>query len=319
MGDDEELLRDPEVRARYRGRLDPVDVLLWRTDPHALGSNGSRSPAARAADLGPLIYGRADTPERARERDAAAAEAQALMAGWAADSAALDDALATARSAAINPGARQPTTVGPATGGPLRPRKPAASRRPVLLAGAGAAALAVVVTVAVLLQPGHPVDSAAAPSNSPRPTATPTSTPTRTSIPPPAYTAPPPMVVDPTVPPPDDFRREYYEDNIVTILQVPIDGGPIDNANGTADVDPYGVPLSYVVANGDVFELIAKRFDLATTYLAGINAVRRDNPTELFVGDTINLGATTILRIGDQNGVVYHHTDRLPDPHLPQD
>jgi len=129
--------------------------------------------------------------------------------------------------------------------------------------------------------------------------------------------APPPA---PTPEPEDtDFRRDYFDDDIMSVLQVPLSGPPTDNANGVATVDDYGVPLSYVVANGDVFELIAKRFDLGTSYLASINAVRRENPTELFVGDTLNLGATTILRIGDQNGVVYDHTDRLPEPHLPQD
>lgn len=311
MGDDDELLRDPaalaELRSRYRGSIDPVDVLRWRADPAALGTDGSRSPVARAGDLGPLIYGRADTPELVRARDAAAAQAEALLAGWAADSAALDAAVG-----AVQVGRALPTPEQ------LRPRRTVDRRRPVFLIAAGAVAVAVLVGL-VVLQPRGPAAETAAPSSTPHPTSTPSSTPrpTRTAAPP--SVAPPPVVVTPPPAEPDDYRREYYEDNIVTVLQVPIDGGPIDNANGAVDVDPYGVPLSYVVANGDVFELIAKRFDVSTSYLAGINAVRRENPTELFVGDTINLGATTILRIGDQNGIVYSFTDRLPDPHLPQD
>ncbi|MCU1411027.1 MAG: hypothetical protein JWR04_1734 [Rhodoglobus sp.] len=307
-GDEQELLRDPvalaELRERYRGRTDLVDLLRWRADPAALGSDGSRSPVARAGDLGPLIYGRADSRESALRRDAAAAEAESLLAMWAADSAALEAAL------------RAPAAEKPAV---ARPRRGAGDRRRLaLLLGAAAVAVAVLVGVGALLQPHAAVETAASPSSTPLPTATPTPKPTRTAVP--ASPVPPPVDVAPTTPPEEvDLRPDYFDNDIVSVLQVPINGGPIDNANGVADVDDYGVPLSYVVANGDVFELIAKRFDLGTTYLASINAVRRENPTELFVGDTINLGATTILRIGDQNGVVYNYPERMPEPHLPQD
>lgn len=306
-GDDEELLRDPValavLRGRYRGSADLLDVLRWRIDPAALGADGSRSPTARAGDLGPLIYGRADTPEAVRRREAAAAQAEELLAGWAADVAALESAL------------REQAPVAQA----VRPRRVVDRRRLALLVGAAVVAVAVLAGVIALLQPKTAVEVAAPPSSStPTPTATPvTPKPTRTPVP--ASPAPPPVVVPSTPPEEVDLRPDYFDNDIMSVLQVPINGGPIDNANGIADVDDYGVPLSYVVADGDVFELIAKRFDLGTTYLASINAVRRENPTELFVGDTINLGATTILRIGDQNGVVYNHTDRLPDPHLPQD
>ena len=303
-GSDEELLRDAtalaELRTRYRGSADVGDVLRWRIDPNALGSDGSRSPVARAAELRPLIYGRADSREGALRRDAAAAEAESLLAGWAADSAALDAALV----------APVPEVV-PA-------RRTVDRRRVVLLVGAGAVAVAVLVAAVALLQPRAAVEVAALPSSTPLPTATPTKPkPTRTAVP--ASPAPPPVVVAPAPPEVVDYRPDYWDNDIMSVLQVPINGDPIDNANGVADVDDYGVPLSYVVADGDVFELIAKRFDLGTSYLASINAVRRENPTELFVGDTINLGATTILLIGDQNGVVYNYTDRLPEPHLPQD
>jgi hypothetical protein len=71
------------------------------------------------------------------------------------------------------------------------------------------------------------------------------------------------------------------------------------------------------VAPGDIFEIIAKHFDIGTAHLVAINAVRRDSPMIVHVGDTINLDPATIATIGDQNGVVYAHQDRLPDPHVP--
>ncbi|CAN5269816.1 hypothetical protein BH11ACT5_BH11ACT5_25390 [soil metagenome] len=306
---EDELLRDAaalaDVRTRYRGTTDLVDVLRWRLDPDALGADGERSPVARAAELGPLIYGRADTREDALRRDAAAAEAEALLTGWAADSAALEVALVA-------------PVVEPVAARRRFDRRRFDRRRLALLIGAGVVAVAVLVGVVALLQPRAAVEVGALPSSTPVPSATPTKPkPTRTAVP--TSPAPPPVVV--TTPPPEvvDYRPDYWDNDTVSVLQVPINGDPIDNANGVADVDDYGVPLSYVVADGDVFELIAKRFDIGTTYLASINAVRRENPTELFVGDTINLGATTILLIGDQNGVVYNYTDRLPEPHLPQD
>ena len=296
------------LRARYRGTLDLDDVILWRRDPDVISSNGERSPMARAAELKPLIYSRATTPEQELARDAAAAEAEALLAGWAADSAALDAALLerSPTYTAEHPDLRRP-----------RARRRVPALRLALILSAAAIAVAVLVVVGMLVRPSPSAHEQAAPTRttpSPAPTVTtPSPTPSR-----PAVVRPPVVVV---TPPPEnvDTRPDYYEDDIVSVLQVPINGGPIDNANGVATVDDYGVPLSYVVANGDVFELIAKRFDLGTTYLAGINAVRRENPTELFVGDTINLGASTILRIGDQNGVVFDFTDRLPEPHMPQE
>ncbi len=303
-GEDEALLRDSaalrEVRLRYRGTLDPADVLRWRVDPTVLGSDGSRSPTARADDLRPLIYGRADTPERARERDAAIAEAEELLAGWAADTAALDTAIAAPQPAAA------------------RPRERRRNHRALIISvGAAAAAVAVVVVALLLLPRG--LEPVAAPTGSPSPTAstTPSPTPTPTRTAPPASVAPPPVIVTPT-PEVIDYRPDYYEDDIFAMPEVPINGAPMDNANCAATVDDYGVPLSCVVASGDVFDVIAKRFDLGPTYLAAINAVRREEPTVLYVGDVINLSANTILRVGDQNGVVYNFTDRMPDPHVEQ-
>jgi hypothetical protein len=302
---DEALLADPaalaELRGRYSGGIDPVDVLRWRLDPSAVGSGGSRSPMARADDLAPLVYGRADSREAARRRDEAAAEVEALRAEWRAASAALDAAM------------QEPHRDDPPE---QEPRRRLPLGRLALVVGASAVAVVVLVGVAVALQPRTPDEVSAGPTTSaPRPTPTPTPTKTAT----PQVPAPPPVATPTPTPDNLDYRRDYFEDDINTVLEVPLNGPPIDNANGAVTVDDYGVPLSYVVASGDVFELIAKRFDLGTTYLASINAVRRDNPTELFVGDTINLGATTILRIGDQNGVVYDHVDRLPEPHMPQE
>jgi hypothetical protein len=179
---------------------------------------------------------------------------------------------------------------------------------------AGAVAAAVVLAV-LLLPRGH--EPVAAPTPTASPTAPPTPTPTPTRTAPPASVAPPPVVTTPT-PEVIDYRPNYYEEDIYAVLEVPINGAPVDNANCVATVDDYGVPLSCVVASGDVFDVIAKRFDLGPTYLASINAVRREQPTVLYVGDVINLSANTILRVGNQNGVVYNYTDRMPDPHVEQ-
>ena len=304
--DDPEALAD--LRSRYRGSTDLTDALRWRQDPAALGLSGLRSPTVRAEELKPIVYRRPNGPEEERHRDSVAAELDALLAGWAADSAALDTAIREhllwrAGSAPVEP---DPEPIA---------RRRISRLRIGLFAGAGLVALGTLVAVGILLQPRttEPVDVAA-----PSPTATPTSSATPT--PRPTTTPPPQPAVTPTPPPEDtDLRPNYFEEDIYSVLQVPIDGGPIDNASGVATIDSYGVPLSYTVADGDVFELIAKRFDIGVGYLASINAVRRENPTELFVGDTINLGATTILLIGDQNGTVYDYTDRLPDPHMPQE
>ena len=109
------------------------------------------------------------------------------------------------------------------------------------------------------------------------------------------------------------WERDYYSE-----AQKPVDCGPIQYATGTVKVDSKGVPVAYVVAPGDIWEFIAKRFDVGTAYLTAINAVRREDVTAVYVGDTVNLDPATITTVGDQNGVVYNHEDRLPDPHEPQ-
>jgi LysM repeat protein len=98
-------------------------------------------------------------------------------------------------------------------------------------------------------------------------------------------------------------------------LQIPVDSGPQEFANGTATVDDAGTPIAYTVAPDDHMELIARRFCINTAYLYALNSVRRDN-LELFVGDTINLDAHTILTVGDQNGSVKDNMH--PEPIPPQ-
>ena len=109
------------------------------------------------------------------------------------------------------------------------------------------------------------------------------------------------------------WERDYYSE-----AQQPVDCGPIQYATGTVQVDSKGVPVAYIVAPGDIWEFIAKRFDVGTAYLTAINAVRREDVTQAYVGDTINLDPATITSVGDQNGVAFNHLDRLPDPHVPQ-
>ena len=110
----------------------------------------------------------------------------------------------------------------------------------------------------------------------------------------------------------------FWERDYISEAQQPVDCGSIQYATGTTVLSDHDVPVAYVVAPGDIWEFIAKRFDVGTAYLTSINAVRRDFPSIVYVGDTINLDRATITSVGDQNGVVYHHEDRLPDPHVPQ-
>ncbi|MEY9853849.1 hypothetical protein ABH923_003527 [Leifsonia sp. EB41] len=110
----------------------------------------------------------------------------------------------------------------------------------------------------------------------------------------------------------------FWESDYYSEAQQPVDCGPIQYATGTTKLNDKGVPVAYVVAPGDIWEFIAKRFDLGTAYLTAINAVRRYPPTTVYVGDTINLDPATITSVGDQNGVVSHNLDNLPDPHVPQ-
>ncbi len=98
---------------------------------------------------------------------------------------------------------------------------------------------------------------------------------------------------------------------------VPVDRGPREYAMGEAVLDSSGTPVAYVVASGDVPEFVADRFCTHLAYLHTINSVRRSGLAgTLYAGDTINLDATTIFSVGDQNGVV--SAGSPPMPHPPQ-
>lgn len=96
-------------------------------------------------------------------------------------------------------------------------------------------------------------------------------------------------------------------------IMVPADGGAVPGADGPVIVDNDGVPQAYEVVSGDNMELISRRFGLEYGYLIAINQVRRDS-LEVFVGDTLNLDATRITSLGDQNGQVYKNHSPYPIP-----
>jgi hypothetical protein len=92
-------------------------------------------------------------------------------------------------------------------------------------------------------------------------------------------------------------------------LAVPFDSGAMPHAMGEAILDGQGVPVAYTVAANDTFAVVGARFCVGELWLHWVNAVRRDGDA-LYVGDILNLDAHTILRVGDQNGVV--HDNPLP-------
>ena len=51
---------------------------------------------------------------------------------------------------------------------------------------------------------------------------------------------------------------------------VPVDRGPREYATGEAILDASGIPVAYVVAEGDIPEFIADRFCTHLAYLNGI-------------------------------------------------
>lgn len=86
-------------------------------------------------------------------------------------------------------------------------------------------------------------------------------------------------------------------------LAVPFDRGPMPNASGETIVDATGVPVAYVVADNDVFSTVGARLCVGEQWLRWVNYARRDGEA-LYVGDTLNIDAHTILSVGDQNGSV---------------
>ncbi|MFF1572485.1 LysM peptidoglycan-binding domain-containing protein [Leifsonia sp. NPDC058292] len=110
----------------------------------------------------------------------------------------------------------------------------------------------------------------------------------------------------------------FYEHDRDVTFEQPVDCGPIEFATGKVSVDSEGTPVAYTVAPGDVWAVIAKRFDLGVSYLNNINSVRRPNVMNVYPGDTINLDPHTIVSVGTENGQVGHNLAELPDPHLEQ-
>ncbi|KDA07201.1 hypothetical protein DC31_00360 [Microbacterium sp. CH12i] len=93
-------------------------------------------------------------------------------------------------------------------------------------------------------------------------------------------------------------------------LAVPFDRGPMTHAAGEAILNDQGIPVAYTVADNDTISVVGARFCVGEQWLYWTNYVRRDGDA-LFVGDTLNLDAHTILSVGDQNGVV--HDNALPE------
>lgn len=86
-------------------------------------------------------------------------------------------------------------------------------------------------------------------------------------------------------------------------LAVPFDRGPMPHASGETVVNATGVPVACVVAENDVFSTVGARLCVGEQWLRWVNFARRDGEA-LYVGDTLNIDAHTILSVGDQNGSV---------------
>jgi hypothetical protein len=101
-------------------------------------------------------------------------------------------------------------------------------------------------------------------------------------------------------------------------VEIPVDNGPGNYARGTVTLDATGHPASYLVAKGDVIDYVARRFGFSSFgYLNTINQVRRGGyPWSLYAGDTLNLSASTILKVGTSDGKVLNGPP--PNPLPPQ-
>ncbi len=101
-------------------------------------------------------------------------------------------------------------------------------------------------------------------------------------------------------------------------VRIPVDGGPRQYAMGTVQLDGQGIPASYQVVADDLATEVAARFGFPDAgYLVTINAVRRGTTLVLYVGDTLNLSASTIASVGDVNGQVLSEAMPVtaPDTH----
>jgi hypothetical protein len=87
-----------------------------------------------------------------------------------------------------------------------------------------------------------------------------------------------------------------------------VDNGRMPHARGVTHFSKSGVPLSYTVVTGDTEIAIAARFGLPSfEQLFQDNFVRRcplanGDPSQLFVGDIVNLDPHTITTVGSEHG-----------------
>ena len=68
---------------------------------------------------------------------------------------------------------------------------------------------------------------------------------------------------------------------------VPVDSGPQDEAQGTVTVDDDGVPVAYLVAEGDTADGVRDRFDLPWFSLAREDGTFMPRESGIFVGETL--------------------------------
>lgn len=67
----------------------------------------------------------------------------------------------------------------------------------------------------------------------------------------------------------------------------PVDSGPRDGAMGTATVDDDGIPVSYLVAEGDTADLIRLRFDIWWDSLAREDGRVLIKYPEIYAGEVL--------------------------------
>jgi LysM repeat protein len=161
----------------------------------------------------------------------------------------------------------------------------------MMLAAAAVVCICSVTTACTAGQAHRAAEHSAAVSRS---VATPVAAPIPTPVP--TFT-PDPYWVTP-------LGQVYSQDN-------PVDLGPRRYAEGTTTKNAQGVPVSYVVASGDVFTVIAARLQMQIEDLLFMNCLRRNDLTSwtlIYPGDILNLDPHTALSVGTQDGGVYTPT-----------
>ncbi|MGV8883878.1 MAG: hypothetical protein ACOH19_17155 [Rhodoglobus sp.] len=68
---------------------------------------------------------------------------------------------------------------------------------------------------------------------------------------------------------------------------VPVDSGPRGEAQGSVTVDDDGVPVAYLVVEGDTADGVRDRFDLPWFSLAREDGVFMPRESGIFVGETL--------------------------------